>query len=51
MYWWCKSKDDLHLQAYRHYAIKDPHRYDVQGSDTTMMTREPAARAIKKWMS
>jgi len=38
MYWWCKSKDDLHLQAYRHYAIKDPHRYDVQGSDTTMMT-------------
>ena len=28
-------------------TIKVPHRYDVQGSDTTMLTREPSARTIK----
>ena len=29
-------------------AIKDPHRYDVQVSDTTMMTTAPSARTTKK---
>ena len=29
-----------------HNTIKDPHRYAVQGSDTTMMTSAPFARII-----
>ena len=31
-----------------HNAIKAPHRYAVQGSDTTMFSKGPFARAIKK---
>ena len=30
-----------------HNTIKDPHRYVVQGSDTTMCIKEPSAGTIK----
>ena len=29
-------------------TIKDPHRYAVQGSDTTMLSSEPSARTKKQ---
>ena len=35
------------VQASAKNAIKDPHRYVVQVSDTTMMTRATSARTIK----
>ena len=37
----------ISLSCYLHNTIKDPHRYVVQVSDTTMMTREPSAGTIK----
>ena len=38
----------LFLRGKSHNTIKDPHRYAVQGSDTTMFSKEPSARTIKE---